>query len=145
MTDKKSTNKAAAKRFCLQCDDGTLLAYAVRDVTARSGALTKVVSAVAGWHCPVCADCEFADGQGQRVSQAIAELRMLADKQRAEQVRATRKRLGLRQAEAGRLFGGGASAFSEYERGKTQPHKSTVLLLQLLDKHPELLAELEAG
>ena len=84
MTDKKSTNKAAAKRFCLQCDDGTLLAYAVRDVTARSGALSKVVSAVAGWHCPVCADCEFADGQGQRVSQAIAELRMLADKQRAE-------------------------------------------------------------
>lgn len=29
----------------------------------------------------------------------------------------------------------------EDERGKTQPHKSTVLLLKLLDKHPELLDE----
>ena len=29
-----------------------------------------------------------------------------------------------------------------YERGKTQPHKSTVLLFKLLDKHPDLLAEL---
>lgn len=52
------------------------------------------------------------------------------------------KKLGLRQAEAGQLFGGDASAFSEYECGKNQPHKSTVLLFRLLDKPPELLAEL---
>jgi HTH-type transcriptional regulator/antitoxin MqsA len=51
----------------------------------------------------------------------------------------------LRQSGAGKLFGGGASAFSEYERGKTQPHKSTALLLRLLGKHPELLDELRAG
>jgi HTH-type transcriptional regulator/antitoxin MqsA len=57
-------------------------------------------------------------------------------------LRAIRKKLGLKQAEAGRLFGGGVSAFSDYERGKTQPHKSTVLLLKLLDRHPELLKEL---
>ena len=57
-------------------------------------------------------------------------------------IRRVRKKLGLTQAEAGQLFGGGASAFSEYERGKTQPHKSTVLLFKLLDKHPELLAEI---
>jgi Antitoxin component of bacterial toxin-antitoxin system, MqsA len=53
--------------------------------------------------------------------------------------------LGLRQAEAGQLFGGGASAFSGYERGKTQPHKSTVLLLKLLDRPPNLLSELRAA
>ena len=29
----------------------------------------------------------------------------------------------------------------EYERGIRQPAKSTVLLLKLLDRHPELLAE----
>lgn len=60
-------------------------------------------------------------------------------------MRVTRKKLGLRQAEAGALFGGGASAFSEYERGKTQPHKSTVKLLKLLDRHPELLAEVDGS
>ena len=63
----------------------------------------------------------------------------------AAELRAIRKRLGLKQAEAGKLFGGGTSAFSEYERGKTQPHKSTVLLLRLLDKHPELLKELQGA
>lgn len=137
--------KANSKRFCLQCDDGTVLVHGTKDVTVAVGQLTAIVAAVAGWHCPVCADCEFDDGHGQRVSRAIADLRKLADKQRADLLRATRKKLGLRQSEAGKLFGGGASAFSEYERGKTQPHKSTVLLLKLLDKHPELLAELEAG
>lgn len=142
---KAEMTKVASKRFCLQCDDGTVLVHGTKDVTVAVGKLTASVATVAGWHCPVCADCEFDDGHGQRVSLAIAELRKLADKQRGDLLRATRKKLGLRQSEAGKLFGGGASAFSEYERGKTQPHKSTVLLLKLLDQHPELLAELEAG
>ncbi|WP_083091550.1 type II TA system antitoxin MqsA family protein [Acidithiobacillus ferrivorans] len=60
-------------------------------------------------------------------------------------MRAARKRLHLSQRDAGLLFGGGASAFSEYERGKTQPHKSTVLLLSLLEKHPELIGEIRHG
>jgi HTH-type transcriptional regulator/antitoxin MqsA len=65
-----------------------------------------------------------------------------AKERNAQSLRAARKKLKLSQAEAGKLFGGGASAFSESERGKTQPHKSTVLLLRLLGKHPELLSEL---
>ena len=49
--------------------------------------------------------------------------------------------ISLKQAEAAAIFGGGINAFSEYERGIRQPAKSTVLLLKLLDRHPELLAE----
>ena len=60
-------------------------------------------------------------------------------------MRVTRKKLGLRHAKVGALFGSGASAFSEYERGKTQPHKSTVTLLKLLDRHLELLAEVHGS
>jgi HTH-type transcriptional regulator/antitoxin MqsA len=67
------------------------------------------------------------------------------DQEISDDVRDIRKKLGLKHAEAGKLFGGGVSAFSEYERGKTQPHKSTVLLLKLLDKHPELLDEVRAA
>lgn len=59
-------------------------------------------------------------------------------------LRATRKRLGLNQGEAAAIFGGGVNAFSEYERGIRQPSKST-LLLQLLDRHPELLTEVRTG
>ena len=61
------------------------------------------------------------------------------------QLRTTRKRLGLKQAEAAAIFGGGVNAFSEYERGIRQPSKSTVLLLKLLDRHPELLDEVKAS
>jgi HTH-type transcriptional regulator/antitoxin MqsA len=60
-------------------------------------------------------------------------------------IRDARKKLGLTQREAGELFGGGVSAFSEYERGKTQPHKATLLLLRLLRAHPELLNEVRVA
>ena len=130
------------KHFCPDCDDGTLLAAGKRDLlfSYRGHALT--VPEVSGWHCPVCANCLFDTGEGQRYSAAVDAFCAQVDAESATALRATRKKLGLKQAEAGRLFGGGASAFSEYERGKTQPHKSTVLLLKLLDRHPELLAEI---
>jgi len=130
------------KRYCLQCDDGTMLAHRKIDKTITMDALVQRVPQVSGWHCPVCGECEFDDGEGKRYSAALTALRERANAERAAGVLAIRKKLGLRQADAGRLFGGGVSAFSDYERGKTQPHKSTMLLLKLLDKHPELLAEI---
>jgi HTH-type transcriptional regulator/antitoxin MqsA len=130
------------KRYCLECDDGTLLAHGAVDKLIIIDALSVTVPHVSGWHCPVCGECEFDDGEGKRYGAALTALRKQADAERAVTLRAIRKKLGLKQAEAGRLFGGGVNAFSEYERGKTQPHKSTVLLLKLLGRHPELLKEL---
>jgi HTH-type transcriptional regulator/antitoxin MqsA len=132
--------------FCLQCDDGTLLEHQTKDVSITIDDLSVTVPAVEGWHCPVCGEIEFTERESsQRYSEALAVLRTTANKNRAESLRAMRKKLGLRQADAGKLFGGGVSAFSDYERGKTQPHKSTVLLLKLLNKHPELLNEVRAS
>jgi len=133
------------KKFCLQCDDGTVLEHGKRDLSFVYRDRSLTVPQVSGWHCPVCGECEFDDGEGKRYSDAVDALAAAVDRGIADSLRATRKKLGLRQAEAGKLFGGGASAFSEYERGKTQPHKSTVLLLKLLDKHPELLDEVRAA
>lgn len=133
------------KKFCLQCDDGTLLEHGKRDLSFIYRDRSLTVPQVSGWHCPVCGECQFDDGEGKRYSDAVDALAAAVDREIADSLRATRKKLGLRQAEAGKLFGGGASAFSEYERGKTQPHKSTVLLLKLLDKHPELLDEVRAA
>lgn len=133
------------KKVCLQCDDGTLLEHGKRDLSFIYRERTLTVPQVSGWHCPACSECEFDDGEGKRYSDAADAFAAVVDREIANSLRATRKKLGLRQAEAGKLFGGGASAFSEYERGKTQPHKSTVLLLKLLDKHPELLDEVRAA
>jgi HTH-type transcriptional regulator/antitoxin MqsA len=133
-------------RYCLQCDDGTVLEHGARDVTGNVDGEPYLVEQVRGWHCPVCGEIEFDlnNGDGLRVNAALRAASTKARERRAQELRATRKKLKLSQAEAGRLFGGGASAFSEYERGKTQPHKSTVLLLRLLNRHPELLSELAA-
>ena len=120
--------------------------WAIGEVSITVAGQTAIAPAVSGWHCPVCGEIEFARrASSTRYDKALAALHKVADKQRADSVRAIRKKLGLRQSDAGKLFGGGVSAFSDYERGKTQPHKSTVLLLQTLDKHPELLDEVCGG
>lgn len=127
------------KRYCLQCDDGTVLVHGARDMTAAVDGVAFVVEQVRGWHCPACGECEFDDGEGTRYSAALEAARARADLERAEEIRAIRKRLHLTQAEAAELFGGGVNAFSEYERGKTRPHKATMVLLRLLGERPELL------
>lgn len=127
------------KRYCLQCDDGTVLVHGARDMTVAVDGVAVVVEQVRGWHCPVCGECEFDDGEGKRYSAALEAARVRADRERIEEIRAIRKRLHLTQAEAAELFGGGGNAFSEYERGKTRPHKATMVLLRLLGERPELL------
>ncbi|WP_312283662.1 type II toxin-antitoxin system MqsA family antitoxin [Candidatus Igneacidithiobacillus taiwanensis] len=129
------------KRFCLQCDDGTELVHDTRDMVISVDTLSDTVPAVSGWHCPVCGECEFDEGEAQRYADALAEMRKSAAIRQGQALRAIRKRLRLSQRDAGLLFGGGVSAFSEYERGKTRPPKSTRILLDLLGRHPELMDE----
>ncbi|MDR2014126.1 MAG: type II toxin-antitoxin system MqsA family antitoxin [Azoarcus sp.] len=56
-------------------------------------------------------------------------------------ISSVRKKLSLDQREAAAIFGGGVNAFSRYESGKTKPPLALVKLLKVLDRHPELLAE----
>lgn len=135
----------SGRHYCLQCDDGTLLEHGQRDLVFTYRDQTATVPAISGWHCPVCGECEFDPGEGERYGHAVDAFAAQVDAELASLLRNIRKRLGLKQAEAGKLFGGGINAFSEYERGKTQPHKSTVLLLKLLDRHPDLLNEIRVA
>lgn len=129
------------ERYCLQCDDGTALVHGARDMVAAVDRVEVVVDRVRGWHCPVCGECEFDDGEGGRYSAALEAARERADRERIEEIRTIRKQLRLTQADAAELFGGGVNAFSEYERGKTRPHKATMVLLRLLGERPELLED----
>ncbi|MBN6739765.1 type II toxin-antitoxin system MqsA family antitoxin [Acidithiobacillus sp. MC6.1] len=129
------------KRFCLQCDDGTELVHVRKDMVISVDALTATVPDISGWHCPICRECEFDEGEAQRYADTLTELRGSAAIRQGQALRAARKRLRLSQREAGLLFGGGISAFSGYERGKTRPPRSTTILLDLLGRHPELMDE----
>ncbi len=46
------------------------------------------------------------------------------------------------QREAGRVLGGGPMAFHKYEKGEIAMTRAAAVLLRLLDRHPDLLAEI---
>jgi len=57
-------------------------------------------------------------------------------------IRRIRQKLRLSQRAAGEAFRVGARSFDKYERNLVEPSGPTIQLLRLLDKHPELIAEL---
>ena len=59
-----------------------------------------------------------------------------------EEIRAIRKRLGLSQAEAGKLLGGGPRAFTKYEAGTVKPAIPMRVLLRLLVRNPHLIEQI---
>ena len=60
-------------------------------------------------------------------------------------IASVRKKLQLDQREAAKIFGGGVNAFSRYETRRTKPPVALVKLLKVLDRHPDLLAEVLAA
>jgi HTH-type transcriptional regulator/antitoxin MqsA len=116
----------------------------VRDV--REAAFTYKgrvlgVPAQPGLYCPNCGEAVFNDAETTRFEAVIRPFVQAVNQEAMPELAQVRKRLKLSQAEAGRLFGGGAVAFSRYETGKTQPPKALTVLFKLLEKHPELLSE----
>ena len=58
-------------------------------------------------------------------------------------IKRVRAKLKLSQRAAGAVFRVGPSAFDKYERGLIEPSGPTIQLITLLDRHPELIADLQ--
>ncbi|MBI5910323.1 MAG: type II toxin-antitoxin system MqsA family antitoxin [Betaproteobacteria bacterium] len=129
-------------RECLNCGQ-EILRRAVKDVPYEYKGHAAVVPKVAGWHCPRCHEVEFDSGEGTRFAEAIKRVAAEIDAQEAAELVRIRKKLKLTQLEAARITGGGPNAFSRYERGKARPLPAVTNLFRLLDRHPELLDELQ--
>lgn len=116
---------------------------ATRDVNCEFLGQQLTIPKVDGWHCPACGETEFATKEEASRFFALSQAAQAeAVRTQAQAIRAMRNRLGLTQKQAAELLGGGINAFSEYERAITRPSKAVVLLLKLLDRHPELLPEI---
>ena len=76
-------------RYCLQCDDGTILEYGAKDVCRDIYGEVYEVHAVKGWHCPKCGEIEFADGEGKRYGVALEAAYEAYEKRRAAEPRAS--------------------------------------------------------
>jgi HTH-type transcriptional regulator/antitoxin MqsA len=92
------------------------------------------------------------DGEGVHVGNDMSAvdraLRVLKEKvdgiPAPETIRKVRAKLRLSQRRAGAVFRVGPNAFDKYERGLIEPSGPTIQLINLLDRHPELIKELES-
>jgi HTH-type transcriptional regulator/antitoxin MqsA len=106
------------------------------------GDRSKEIAGLSGWRCANCGEVEFDEQSAVRYAAAGDELVMAARKETGAELRRIRKKLGLNQAEAARLTGGGHNAFSRYENGLVAPAPAVVNLFKLLEQHPEELERL---
>src|SRR5262249_24764906 len=104
--------------------------------------LSAEVKALSGWRCSTCGEIEFDKKSTKRYAAAGDKLVFQARAAERSEIRRIRKKLGLSQAMAAKLTGGGHNAFSRYERGEAAPLPAIVNLFKLLDRHPDLLKEL---
>jgi len=96
--------------------------------------------------CYICSQCGsdpvFAD-QARRNHARITDARRAAyGLLTGAEIRALRERFSLSQQEAATLFGGGANAFSKYERGEVTQSDAMDRLMKIVAGYPFLLDSL---
>jgi HTH-type transcriptional regulator/antitoxin MqsA len=119
----------------------------VRDLPYTYKGETTVIPAVEADYCPVCDEALLDWEQMGRLDVLMGEFNQQVNAALVdpEFIAGVRKKLALDQREAAEIFGGGVNAFSRYENGKTKPPLALVQLFKVLERHPELLAEIRAS
>ena len=144
MASSEVTMAQIEKRECATCSSPGMV-YGTRDIVRDFEGASLTIPSVEGWFCTACGELEFDTSESaQSFFEQVTVLQQQERARQAGELRAIRRRLKLTQRQAAELFGGGANAFSDYERGTTRPARATVLLLHLLDHHPELLQVLRS-
>jgi len=130
---------------CPVCGAAELI-HDTRDETYTYKGETTVIPAVTGDYCPACSEVLLDREQGERYSELVGAFQRQVNAAFVAPgyITEVRKKLALDQREAAEIFGGGVNAFSRYETGKTKPPLALVKLLKVLDRHPELLAEVRS-
>jgi HTH-type transcriptional regulator / antitoxin MqsA len=93
-----------------------------------------------GWHCDACGDGIIEGSDNEVAEVALHEVMAQAKHSPIPPllVRAAREAVGLSQREAGRVFGGGPTAFYKYESAKMVPSEAMSNLLRLAIDRPDL-------
>lgn len=124
--------------LCPTCRQGHLHAFTHNQVFSPRG--VEVVVELLASKCDVCGV------QTTRASQHDENLRRLAARKSqygrvlmGEEIMSLRKRYGLTQQAAARVFGKGKIAFSRYENEVTYPDKSTMLMLSMAIEKPDTM------
>jgi HTH-type transcriptional regulator / antitoxin MqsA len=108
--------------------------------TIEHAGMTAKVEGLSGPRCD--GEIEFDATSAQSYAAAGDKLVLRDRARQSEEIRRIRLKLGLTQAAAAHLSGGGHNTFSHYEPGEATPLPAVINLFRLLDKHPDLLKEL---
>lgn len=127
---------------CPSCAAAELV-HDIRDMPYIYKGESTIIPAVTGDFCPACGEVVLDRTESTRISTAMLEFNKQVNASIVDPgfIASVRKKLALDQREAAEIFGGGVNAFSRYENGKTRPPLALVKLFKVLDRHPELLAE----
>jgi HTH-type transcriptional regulator/antitoxin MqsA len=126
---------------CLACGHPKMAAK-TKDETLSYGGQSLTLHAMDGQFCPSCGEGVWDTESYRRYTEAQAALVRAVKGDISADIRRIRKSLKLTQTELAQAFGVGKVAFSRYERGETRPPGPIVKLLKLIERHPELLAEI---
>lgn len=130
---------------CPLCAEGNLVRD-TRDMPYTYKGETTTIPEVTGDFCTTCGEAILDATESARTSSLMLEFnkQVNASIVDPEFIVSVRKKLALDQREAAEIFGGGVNAFSRYENGKTKPPLALVKLLKVLERHPDLLAEIRS-
>lgn len=93
--------------------------------------------------CDACGEATTKASQHKENLRTLAERKVhYGDLLMGEEILALRRRYGLTQQQASRVFGKGKIAFSRYESETTYPDESTTLLLTLAMERSEVMKDL---
>ena len=139
-------NKGAMPMQCPSCASAKLVRR-TRNIPYTYKGETTTIPAVRGEFCPACGESVLGAAEASRVSAAMLDFNKQVNASIVDPafIARVRKKLALDQRQAAAIFGGGPNAFSRYENGKTKPPLALVKLLMVLDRHPHLLIEVQAG
>lgn len=131
---------------CPHCA-GADLVHDTRDMPYTYKGESTTLPTVTGEFCPACDESVLDAGESARISALMLDFNKQVNASIVDPgfIMSVRKKLALDQREAAEIFGGGVNAFSRYENGKTKPPLALVKLLKVLDRHPDLLAEVRAA
>ena len=127
---------------CPSCGCSGMIDKVVEE-TLSYGGKSMTLHAMHGQFCSHCGEGIWDEESYRRYREAQEGLVRAVKGDPGADIRRIRKKLNITQAKLALAFGVGKVAFSRYERGETRPPAPLVKLLKLIDRHPDLLDEMQ--
>jgi len=137
------TAKQKSFESCLLCDEGGMVPVNDLKYKFKYGPHEYTIEGLSHAVCNKCGTSSYLHGQLAENKKRIREYQTsLVKIMGPSDILALRVKYSLSQAQAAQIFGGGANAFSKWERGEVIPTESTANLLRLAFESDDAMVRL---